>query len=135
MSYVSSEDFEMVVQRLANAEAQIQLLQARLDAAGAPELPAAQQEMLYGSYGNSHARSRSPRPKVVGPHSRSPGMAYMNPIEQFITDNQLDGKCREALECAPWPVQQAVVSQGPAAGRNPSAMVMGRIAKAVAQIQ
>ena len=51
-------------------------------------------------------------------------------VEDFAQANALDAKCKDALLSQAPEVQRAVVAQGPAEGRNPSAMVMGRIAKA-----
>merc|ERR1719291_871656 len=49
--------------------------------------------------------------------------------QEFAIANGLDEKCSEILvNCSP-EVQQYVICQGPADGRNPSAMVMARIAK------
>ena len=48
-------------------------------------------------------------------------------MEDFAEINGLDAKCRDALLAQPPEVTQAVVSQGPAEGRNPSAMVMSSI--------
>lgn len=50
-------------------------------------------------------------------------------VASFITDNQLDEKSSHALLSASPDCQMAVLEQGPAAGRNSSAMVMGRIRK------
>jgi len=51
-------------------------------------------------------------------------------VEQFCADNQLDQKSTEALCATTFEIQQNVLSQGPASGRNPSAMIMGRIKRA-----
>ena len=51
-------------------------------------------------------------------------------VDDFVHTNALDTKCRDALLNQPLDVVQAVVNQGPAEGRNPSAMVMSRIARA-----
>merc|ERR1711871_583263 len=50
-------------------------------------------------------------------------------VQQFIADNGLDDKVAEQLmSCSP-DCQVAVLNHGPATGRNPSAMVVGRIKK------
>lgn len=50
-------------------------------------------------------------------------------IEEFADVNNLDDKCIEVLKLQPPEVQQYVISQGPAGGRSPSAIVMARIKK------
>merc|ERR1712129_199318 len=51
-------------------------------------------------------------------------------VEEFIIQNGLDDKSAESLRNQSPEVQVAVLNLGPAEGRNPSAMVMGRLAKA-----
>eukprot|EP00408_Alexandrium_pacificum_P026618 CAMPEP_0171196236 /NCGR_PEP_ID=MMETSP0790-20130122/21799_1 /TAXON_ID=2925 /ORGANISM="Alexandrium catenella, Strain OF101" /LENGTH=220 /DNA_ID=CAMNT_0011661455 /DNA_START=70 /DNA_END=732 /DNA_ORIENTATION=+ len=50
-------------------------------------------------------------------------------VEEFISNNGLDDKSSDALRTQTAECQAAVVGQGAVEGRNPSAMVMGRIAK------
>jgi len=52
-------------------------------------------------------------------------------VQQFVQENDLDEKSSQALLFCPPDVQQQVLSQGPLEGRNPSAMVMGRIKRAM----
>eukprot|EP00811_Abedinium_folium_P012129 NODE_21242_length_762_cov_5.707087.p1 GENE.NODE_21242_length_762_cov_5.707087~~NODE_21242_length_762_cov_5.707087.p1 ORF type:complete len:219 (+),score=58.59 NODE_21242_length_762_cov_5.707087:50-658(+) len=87
---------------------------------------------------NARTRSRSPRGRALAAAMRAPpqmlnvslpvGGATMS-VDDFTTQNSLDDKCYEALLAAPPEVQHMVLSQGPAVGKNPSAMVMARIAK------
>jgi len=74
---------------------------------------------------------------AAGDHSRSPrgrqpvgtGVANQTATE-FALSNGIDENCLEALMAQPEDVQNYVISQGPVEGRNPSAMVMSRIARA-----
>mmetsp|Transcript_41710 Transcript_41710/g.110380 ORF Transcript_41710/g.110380 Transcript_41710/m.110380 type:complete len:250 (-) Transcript_41710:251-1000(-) len=50
-------------------------------------------------------------------------------VEAFCVDNGIDDKCSESLRSQSLECQINVIEQGPADGRNPSAMVMGRINK------
>lgn len=50
-------------------------------------------------------------------------------VETFIVENSLDEQCSEALRSQSTECQVAVLGQGPASGRNASAMVTGRMAK------
>lgn len=82
-------------------------------------------------------RSRSPRPPVFTPLAFTP-LSSVKPssagdmnmsTREFAMANNLDEKCLEVLNNQSLEVQQYVIGQGPAEGRNPSAMVMSRIAK------
>eukprot|EP00413_Alexandrium_margalefii_P026170 CAMPEP_0204570160 /NCGR_PEP_ID=MMETSP0661-20131031/38158_1 /ASSEMBLY_ACC=CAM_ASM_000606 /TAXON_ID=109239 /ORGANISM="Alexandrium margalefi, Strain AMGDE01CS-322" /LENGTH=221 /DNA_ID=CAMNT_0051578329 /DNA_START=46 /DNA_END=711 /DNA_ORIENTATION=- len=129
MAIASQAQLEALERRLAKAEqtimrqdTQIKVLQARLDGAAGPDPFAAYRD-----------RSRSPRPiaalaapKIMQPPAHGPVMS----LEEFIMNNGLDEKSSEALRSQTLEVQNHIVSQGPVEGRNPSAMVMGRIAKA-----
>merc|ERR1719188_308587 len=48
-------------------------------------------------------------------------------MEQFIEMNSLDEKCAEFLRMQSPPCIMAVISQGPPAGKNPSAMITRRV--------
>ncbi|CAJ1355401.1 unnamed protein product [Effrenium voratum] len=154
---VSRQEHERLEERLARAEkavmmqaGQIQELQAQVDALllaparAAPVVPSA----------TFRERSRTPAPAyslampipaatpAVQPvasvfartrpaPARRTGFDVVLTPEQFAEQNGLDEKCLEALLGQAPEVQDLVISQGPAEGRNPSAMVMGRIAKAM----
>lgn len=53
---------------------------------------------------------------------------------EFAARNGLDGKCLEVLQSHHPDVQRFVIARGAVEGRNPSAMVMGRIANAMSQL-
>lgn len=128
-----------VEQTLRQQEATIRILQARLDTQpGAlahrpvaptppPFLPPP--PMAGGGYPGSqwgsasarHDRSRTP----VG--SRASGGS--SDVHSFASENGVDSKCMDALLSATPECQEYVISRGPASGRNPSAMIMGRIKK------
>eukprot|EP00811_Abedinium_folium_P005015 NODE_14619_length_1097_cov_4.788660.p1 GENE.NODE_14619_length_1097_cov_4.788660~~NODE_14619_length_1097_cov_4.788660.p1 ORF type:complete len:238 (+),score=46.76 NODE_14619_length_1097_cov_4.788660:107-715(+) len=106
----------------------LKICQARLDSVACPSVP------LH----NVRNRSRSPRGLALAAVMRvPPPMIRANlavggaptSLEDFATQNNLDAKCYEVLQAAPLEVQQMVISQGPAEGKNPSAMVVARIAK------
>mmetsp|Transcript_118463 Transcript_118463/g.330458 ORF Transcript_118463/g.330458 Transcript_118463/m.330458 type:complete len:251 (+) Transcript_118463:24-776(+) len=136
MVLATRSELEALERRLVKAEqtilrqdGQIKLLQARLDATA----PAVDPLSLA-----LRERSRSPRPfaAVAAPKSLLQPSAHgpdTTPTE-FAIANGLDDKCVEALSSQPPEVQQHVISQGPVEGRNPSAMVMGRIAKATSEL-
>ena len=157
---VSRVDFERLERRLFQAEKTIQLqashlqeLQATVDALqGHAPSSRAPMPIMRGAglpvgapAGFLRERSRTPRPTPPPPSYPTgvPAATYGNEhsgepfdearillVEDFVQENALDTKCRDALLALPAEVQRAVISQGPAEGRNPSAMVMGRIAKA-----
>mmetsp|Transcript_102536 Transcript_102536/g.260459 ORF Transcript_102536/g.260459 Transcript_102536/m.260459 type:complete len:246 (-) Transcript_102536:184-921(-) len=130
-------------QALRQVEAQVRILQVTLQNAGlggngAPPL-------LAPASFDGRDRSRSPHPlnHVMG-YASLPMMAAMMPsmpmamaapggismsLQEFIVANSLDQKSSEVLMNQPLEVQQYVIAQGPVEGRNPSAMVMGRIAR------
>ena len=146
---VSRSDFERLERRLFQAESHLQELQATVDALQGHVPNRAPMPVMRGAglpvgapTGFLRERSRTPRPTPPPPglgypttygneHSgESFGDALVLLVEDFVRENALDTKCRDALLALPPEVQRAVISQGPAEGRNPSAMVMGRIAKA-----
>jgi len=59
-----------------------------------------------------------------------PPGTVMQTTEEFAREMLLDERCFEVLVSQPHEVQQYVIGLGPVGGRNPSAQVMGRIAKA-----
>lgn len=78
---------------------------------------------------SDRGRSRTPPPALQGMSQYTAlGGASMS-IEEFATMNQLDEQCMAVLRIQPGEVQQFVISQGPAGGTNPSAIVMARIKK------
>lgn len=81
----------------------------------------------------STQRSRSPR-LAISRHSQREPEVELPSAEEFAHSSGLDDKCLEVLMKQSPEVQQYVISQGPVEGRNPSAMVMGRIAKATSQV-
>lgn len=107
----------MVEQVLRRQDAQLRLLQGKLESVS-PVVPL-------------RDRSRSPAPMLMPnpPVMKSePAMVFQS-LEEFLAVNNLDEKCAEVLRIQPADVQQMVVALGPVEGRNPSAMVMGRLAK------
>lgn len=138
MSFVSRSEHDALERRVAKAEqalrhmdTQNRILQARLEGLQAGTVLAAN-----GGYFGASAfameglrdRSRSPRPIALAPPmSQDPGSAIS--AREFAAQNGLDDKCLEVLLNQPAEVQQYVIGMGPADGRNPSAMVMARIAK------
>eukprot|EP00927_Polykrikos_kofoidii_P035832 TRINITY_DN30347_c0_g1_i1.p1 TRINITY_DN30347_c0_g1~~TRINITY_DN30347_c0_g1_i1.p1 ORF type:complete len:240 (+),score=37.54 TRINITY_DN30347_c0_g1_i1:56-775(+) len=159
MEYVERSEYEALERRLIRAEqslrtqdAQIKLLQARFDAIAMP--PQHMSSMcrpplvIAPSTAPLRDRSRSPLPlpliRGVATHMQQPtiskpavvrqhqGTKIMS-AEEFATMNDLDSKCSEALFNQPAEVQEYVIGMGPADGRNPSAMVMARIAKCTSE--
>lgn len=126
MAYVSRAQYDMLERRVIRAEQVITMMQMRLDqmqgyGMGQNFLGMGSRTSPYPSSTPSArmTRSRSP-PKFSGPEMS---------VEEFCSMNNLDPTCSEALASQPEEVQKAVIMQGKAEGRNPSAMVMGRIAK------
>mmetsp|Transcript_12562 Transcript_12562/g.24555 ORF Transcript_12562/g.24555 Transcript_12562/m.24555 type:complete len:653 (-) Transcript_12562:36-1994(-) len=83
------------------------------------------------------------RPVAVKPPVASAepvGVTYappvnLNPIERFLQENEIDADAAATLrECDP-EVQKRVVAEGQVTGRNPSAMVVGRIRRAQQEYQ
>mmetsp|Transcript_85529 Transcript_85529/g.151382 ORF Transcript_85529/g.151382 Transcript_85529/m.151382 type:complete len:232 (+) Transcript_85529:56-751(+) len=148
MSYVSRSDYERLEWRLAQAEqairkqdALIKGLQATFEALELPPDP--HQLAPWSSYngGGGRERSRTPmarpserRPVAIPPRRSLPEVepAFDGEVsvEEFAAQNGLDEKCTEVLLQQSPEVQSYVIGLGPAEGRNPSAMVMGRITKA-----
>eukprot|EP00928_Gymnodinium_smaydae_P053151 TRINITY_DN37206_c0_g1_i1.p1 TRINITY_DN37206_c0_g1~~TRINITY_DN37206_c0_g1_i1.p1 ORF type:complete len:259 (-),score=61.97 TRINITY_DN37206_c0_g1_i1:106-786(-) len=56
-------------------------------------------------------------------------------VEEFAIQNSLDQKCIENLRAQPLEVQKFVIAQGLVDGKNPSAMVMSRIARCMKDYQ
>jgi hypothetical protein len=80
-----------------------------------------------GYQAKGYARERTPR-------RQKPPLPAVDPstvpsVEVFAVQNDLDERCTENLMSQPVEVQNFVMSQGPASGTNPSAMIVGRIAK------
>jgi hypothetical protein len=80
-----------------------------------------------GGGGGGYTRERTPR-------RQKPPLPAVDPttvpgVEVFAFQNGLDEKCTENLMSQPVEVQNFVMSQGPASGTNPSAMIVGRIAR------
>mmetsp|Transcript_88101 Transcript_88101/g.205016 ORF Transcript_88101/g.205016 Transcript_88101/m.205016 type:complete len:218 (+) Transcript_88101:97-750(+) len=128
MSYATRGDMDALERRLARAEqtilrqeGQIKLLQARLDAAAPSDFGGAFRD-----------RSRTPRSASASwqPDATGPLIS----LSEFALNNGLDDKCVEALQSQSQEVQNHVISQGPVEGRNPSAMVMSRIAKSAHEL-
>eukprot|EP00419_Tripos_fusus_P052457 CAMPEP_0172802984 /NCGR_PEP_ID=MMETSP1075-20121228/4205_1 /TAXON_ID=2916 /ORGANISM="Ceratium fusus, Strain PA161109" /LENGTH=248 /DNA_ID=CAMNT_0013641327 /DNA_START=43 /DNA_END=789 /DNA_ORIENTATION=- len=135
---VGRDEFEALERRLVKAEqtiraqeTQIKLLQTRL---ASPLTTMSPVTSLFPE------RSRSPMGRIAAPrakHGAAPvklspvedPTKLMAAVDEFAMANGLDPKCHEALTSQPPEVQHHVISQGPAEGRNPSAMVMSRIAK------
>eukprot|EP00416_Gambierdiscus_australes_P043231 CAMPEP_0171101742 /NCGR_PEP_ID=MMETSP0766_2-20121228/55864_1 /TAXON_ID=439317 /ORGANISM="Gambierdiscus australes, Strain CAWD 149" /LENGTH=173 /DNA_ID=CAMNT_0011561867 /DNA_START=51 /DNA_END=572 /DNA_ORIENTATION=- len=66
--------------------------------------------------------------------ARRAGTSPLISLSEFALNNGLDDKCVEALQSQSQEVQNHVISQGPVEGRNPSAMVMSRIAKSAHEL-
>eukprot|EP00442_Polarella_glacialis_P029061 CAMPEP_0115095696 /NCGR_PEP_ID=MMETSP0227-20121206/29223_1 /TAXON_ID=89957 /ORGANISM="Polarella glacialis, Strain CCMP 1383" /LENGTH=226 /DNA_ID=CAMNT_0002489171 /DNA_START=51 /DNA_END=731 /DNA_ORIENTATION=- len=127
-------------QAIRQQDEQIRALQAAVDSL----LPASNYFAApsYGAEGG-YVRERSRTPRPVAPAStyvpaRHPGPATSADgsasSESFALANGLDEKCLEVLLSQTPEVQRYVISMGPAEGRNPSAMVMGRITKATGDL-
>lgn len=147
---VSRTEFQLLEKRLHRAEqgirqqqAFVKSLQARVDSLTGESLGPGRQPANSTLYDNSRRikgyrdRSRSPRlpfrsrysqPALPQPPKELYGTEDTT-VEEFARQNRLDAKCVEALTSQSEEVQQYVMNQGPADGRNPSAMVMSRIAK------
>jgi len=117
-------------QALRQQDSQLKILQARLESLGAGVKPAMHVPVMDGNL-DGRGRSRSPRGGL--PMAFSQGLKVFT-AEEFAQQNQLDEKCQEVLCNQPYEVQQYVINQGPADGRNPSAMVMSRIAKCTSEM-
>jgi len=86
--------------------------------------------------GTGRDRSRTPAPARNSAGQLCAPMLDPNPdftsvptLEEFARENLLDDKCLEVLRTVAPEVQHYVLKSGPVDGRNPSAMVMGRIQK------
>lgn len=139
------DDLETLGQRVAQlehrarqSEAQVKSLQARLDAMAGS---------VAGAADGFRDRSRSParlsnyqmlqKPLAAPVLQTLPKQQLLGTsvtVEEFAQENHLDDKCLEVLSNQTPEVQHYVISQGPAEGRNPSAMVMGRIAKCMSEL-
>eukprot|EP00931_Biecheleriopsis_adriatica_P110299 TRINITY_DN84546_c0_g1_i1.p1 TRINITY_DN84546_c0_g1~~TRINITY_DN84546_c0_g1_i1.p1 ORF type:complete len:231 (-),score=47.40 TRINITY_DN84546_c0_g1_i1:54-716(-) len=141
---VSRAEYERLQSRLASAEKVLRQQQQQIN-----DMQAAIDSLTpVGLYGGgvggkvSRDRSRTPRPMASIPAPRQAparakqvtGAAFEGTIEDFAISHGLDEKCQEVLFSQPPDVQNYVLSCGKAEGRNPSAMVMGRIAKASSEI-
>jgi len=133
MAYVSRSEHDALERRLVKAEQALQqqnvtikILQTRLEGLSRTSVSGA------STLNGLRARSRSPRPPVSALSKQfltMPTAGADQSVEEFAEENNLDAKCLEVLLNQQPEVQQYVVSMGPAEGRNPSAMVMGRITK------
>eukprot|EP00913_Durusdinium_trenchii_P007401 g6960.t1 len=159
--YASRTEIQQLEARLLQAEKELQiqgqnmqLLQAQLETLLGPQQGLYQTAVTTPVATALRERSRTPTPLsgVLARGAVFPGMWEHTPVaavvpaaseitggllgvQQFIAQNQLDEKCIEALTTQPPEVQTHVINQGPAEGRNPSAMVMGRIAKAQRELE
>lgn len=145
-AFVARAEYDTLLQRLQVAEtaikqndAQIRILQSRLDGedhggcggcGGATSLLEALALMSQGLPGQlgSRDRSRSPFPfaaRAPLPVPTGPVMTY----DEFCATNNIDEKFQLYLSQQSPDVQAYVISQGPAEGRSPSAMVAARIRK------
>jgi len=142
MSYVTRSEFDALQKRTNKAEndlkmqlAQMKIMAARLDA-----MALAQQVGGAGGWGGGDAWGgwgpdfgKGGMPPMMG---RKPDLptpppgTVMQTTEEFAREMLLDERCFEVLVSQPHEVQQYVIGLGPVGGRNPSAQVMGRIAKA-----
>jgi len=136
-AYVGRAEFEALERRLLKAEQTIRTQESQIkmlltQRLSTPIGTVAPTTSLFPE------RSRSPFDRIV-PRAKPGVPTRLAPVEdhtklatavdEFALNNGLDPKCHEALTSQPPEVQQHVIQQGPAEGRNPSAMVMGRIAK------
>ncbi|CAK0821274.1 unnamed protein product, partial [Prorocentrum cordatum] len=137
-------------------DATIRILQARVDTmssppppppswGGRPDAPGTWDRAWKGGAvdavrGRDRSRTPAPGPPPMqapppAPRHRPPQLAGASAVgdtaavDEFAEANGLDDNCREALRQKPPDIQEQVIQQGPVDGRNPSAMVMARIAK------
>lgn len=153
--FVLRAEFEQVEARLLQAEKELQMqaqkmqeLQANLEMLQStkpaqPAMQPAKPSVFQRNFTTTAARERSRTPTVPSVKAASgPRQAPIvagkpvlsgeasSLVEEFAGQNGLDEKCVEALLAQTPQVQNHVILQGPAEGRNPSAMVMSRIWKA-----
>eukprot|EP00747_Dinoflagellata_sp_TGD_P218660 gnl/TRDRNA2_/TRDRNA2_90874_c0_seq1.p1 gnl/TRDRNA2_/TRDRNA2_90874_c0~~gnl/TRDRNA2_/TRDRNA2_90874_c0_seq1.p1 ORF type:complete len:231 (-),score=29.16 gnl/TRDRNA2_/TRDRNA2_90874_c0_seq1:128-757(-) len=128
--YPTRQEFAMLEARMANAEQAIQNQNAQIRVMMAHLQEGMVIAAANGTAAGARERSRTPVPlsrKQTLP-TPPPGTPQID-VYQFCQENGIDDKCRESLMAQPSEVQQYVMRQGPVEGRNPSAMVTGRIAK------
>lgn len=118
-------------QQIRLQDAQIKTLQARLDMI---DQPAPISTPLAPLRIGGLDRSRSPRGGLKGRGLGAAANDTLSSVLDFISASSLDEKCIEVLKNQPPEVQKYVVSLGPPEGRNPSAMVMGRITRGLQEL-
>eukprot|EP00435_Cladocopium_sp_Y103_P002786 s59_g1.t1 len=146
----AEKELQMQAQKMQELQANLEMLQPATKPAIQPAMQPAKPSVFQRNFNTTAARERSRTPGTPGTPGPVPlGKAAPGPrqapslagkpalsgevsslVEEFAGQNGLDEKCIEALLAQTPQVQNHVILQGPAEGRNPSAMVMSRIWKA-----